>query len=251
MMVQISKDDLIKVYKQASIGKLVGGLIHNLNGPMQNLGLDIEMAYFSLRDEPNWDSNTAGRLISRLKRMEDEHDRINALIRATSAKTLDQNENIISLQGIHEYLKQELIYLQTNLYFKHNVQTELIAVDEPPSIPSLTKDSLTALGWFLQALVEELELQKIKGLTIKITAGNSNLKILFSIQDGKLSENFLKRLNDASSYSDILKSGNEDLGIFIAMMLFRDEGITLNLEAASSASALSINFPDLKAESQG
>jgi hypothetical protein len=74
-MIRLSLDDLKKLYKLASIGKLVGGLIHNLNGPLQNLGLDIEMAGLFLKDKSKWDQNSIQILITRLKRMEEDMTR--------------------------------------------------------------------------------------------------------------------------------------------------------------------------------
>jgi hypothetical protein len=248
-MIQLSNDEFIKLYKLASIGKLVGGLVHNLNGPMQNLGLDIEMAFLSLHDESKLDEKTAKGIVSRLRRMEEEHERINSLIRTTSAKTADYYDKDNNLLSIREFLNQELAYLHTNLYFKHNVQTEIITVGELPSMPRLTQDSVMALGWFLQDLVEELESQKIKGLTIKIMLENSSMKIAFSIHGGKLSEQFMTQLQDASSTSDIQKPWEMAMGIFIAMMIFKANGITLESYADSSSSTLSLNFPIATADS--
>lgn len=245
-MIELSMNDFIRLYKLASIGKLVGGLIHNLNGPMQNLGLDIEMAYFSLKDVSEWDSKTTQSIISRLKRMEEEHERINSLIRTTAAKTGDDSDLDNSLLNIYEYLKQELIYLHTNLYFKHNVKTEIITANDPPLTSSLTRNSIRALGWFLQSIVEELEKQKINGLTLKIISDNATLKIMVLIQGGKLSEDFTGQIKDAILSSDTLKSDSSDLGIFLALTIFKSNGVTLELDSDSPYSNLIMNFPLIK-----
>lgn len=240
-MIQLSNEEFIGLYKLASIGKLVGGLVHNLNGPMQNLGLDIEMARYSLKDESKWDSNMAQGIIARLKRMEEEHERINSLIRTTSAKTGEYSEKDNNILNIYEYLRQEIFFLHTNLYFKHNVETEIIADDEPASIGNLTQDSLTALGWFMQALIEELESQKLKGLTIKIITGDSSVTIVFQTHGGKLSEKFIAQFQDAATPADSADSDHRDLGILITMVIFQTNGITLKFNADSSS--IAVNFP--------
>lgn len=242
-MIKLSLDDLIKLYRPASIGKLVKGLIHNLNGPMQNLGLDIEMASFSLKDKSRWDQNTVGTIISRLKRMEDEHDKINSLIRATLERTEDMyTADNIALASIHEYIKQELAYLDANLYFKHNVQKEVIDINGPHPASILLKDSLAALGWFLQCLAEELERQKVNGLTIKVLSDNSKLKILISIEGGVLSKGFVEQLKNIVLSGDALKSDNMDMGIFLVLLIFNSNRITFEFDAESSAQ-FTINFP--------
>jgi hypothetical protein len=236
-------EDLVRLYKLASLGKLFGGLIHNLNGPMQNLGLDLEMASFSLRDPLKTDNAVAiQNIISRLKRMEEEHGRINSLIRSTVSRTGDTCESENTLLNIYEFVRQELEYLHANLYFKHNVKTEIIINNDPPLVSSLPDDTLMGLSWLVQGLAEELERQKIRGLTINITAGSPNLTIIFLIHDGRLSENFFKQFNAFIS-SDNLEYDNMDLGIFLAIALFKLNGITITLESGDTSSTLVINFP--------
>jgi hypothetical protein len=246
-MIQLSNDEFISLYKLASIGKLVGGLIHNLNGPMQNLGLDIEMARYSLKDESKLDSNMAQGIIARLKRMEEEHERINLLIRTTSAKTGEYSEKDNNILNAYEYLRQEILFFHTNLYFKHNVETEIISDNGSLSIGNLTQDSLMALGWFMQALIEELESQKLKGLTIKIIAGDSSESILFQTHGGRLSEKFMAQFQNAATLPDSSDADNRDLGILITMVVFQANGITLKF-SSDSDSSVAVNFPISSAE---
>jgi hypothetical protein len=243
-MIQMSNDELVTLYKLASVGKLVGGLVHNLNGSMQNLGLDVEMARYSLRDESKWDNNTVQGIIARLRRMEEEFEKINSLIRITLTKTGDYNGDS-NILNIYEFLKQELSFLHSNLYFKHNVKTEIVSENDPPSILDLAQDSLIALGWFIQSLVEELESQKLRDLTIKIINDNSTLSILFQTHGGKLSDQFTAQLKDAVPTSDLIKSNNKNLGIFISIMIFKNNGVALTIDSKSSHSNVAINFPKL------
>jgi len=243
-LIKLSVDNLVKLYRLASLGKLVGGLIHNINGPMQNLGLDIEMASYSLKDESKWDQNTPGTIISRLKRMEDEHDKINSLIRATSARVEDKYDPYNSaVSDVNEFVRQELAYLHTNLYFKHNVQKEIINADNPPLISSLKRGALISLGWFLQSLVEEIERQKIGGLTVRIISDNSKLKISFSTKGGEVTEAFIGQLKYAMSSEDPVKPEGMDMGIFLALLIFRSEGMILEFNPESPSSDLEIIFP--------
>lgn len=248
-MIKLSLDDFIKLYKLASVGKLIGGLIHNINGPMQNMGLDIEMTYFSLKDESKWDKNIAKSIMSRLKRMEEEHEKINVLVRNSASRTQDNNNlDNTTIFNMHDFLEQEFAFLHANLYFKHNVQTEIISINTPPLLSSLPKYSYMALGWFLQSLVEELEKQKIGKLTIKIISDISKLKIVFSTQGGRLSGGFFEQFGMAIPSEDALKPDNMDLGIFLIFLIFNSNGITFEFDTDSLSSNLAINFPILCAD---
>ena len=241
-MIKLSLNDFIKLYKLASVGKLIGGLIHNINGPMQNLGLDIEMTCLNLKDESKWDKDIAKNVMTRLKRMEEEYEKVISLIKGTVERTQDNDIADSTISNIYEFLEQEFAYLHTNLYFKHNVKTEIINLNTPPLLSSLSKNSIMALSWFLQCLVEELERQKIVGLTVRIISDNSKLKILFSTQGDRLSEGFIKQFNNAESYTDTLKSDDIDPGIFLISLIFKSDGITLEFNADSLSSNLMINF---------
>jgi len=240
-MIQLSNDELIKLYKLASVGKLVGGLVHNLNGPLQNLGLDIEIAIYSLKDESDLKHDTVQSIITRLKRMEEEHEKLNSLIKTASAKTGEYVENDLCL-NIYEYIRQEIFFLHTNLYFKHNVETEIISGDELVPIQNLSQDSLTALGWFMQALVEELESQKLKGLTIKLLNHESSLSVLFQTSGGKFSEKFVTQLQDAMAATPSHKPENGDLGTLITTTVFQANGIAMEFGADASHSSITLNF---------
>ena len=41
MKIEISLKEMMEILKMASLGKLMSGLIHNLNSPLQNIGMDI------------------------------------------------------------------------------------------------------------------------------------------------------------------------------------------------------------------
>jgi hypothetical protein len=244
-MIRLSVKDVIELYGLASIGKLVGGLIHNINGPMQNLGLDIEIASYSLKDESKLDQNTARSIISRLKRMEEEHDKINSLIRATSARVENKHDqDNLKVSNLNEFINQELGYLNANLYFKHNVHKEVINKGPVPSIDSISKDSLTALGWFLQSLVEELERQKVSVLIVRIDFDNSAIKLFFSIKGGALSDAFNEQIKKTMSFTgDPMKEEDMDMGLFLAFSIFSLKGITVAFNDDSSQE-LRLDFPE-------
>ena len=73
MLNEIPINDFIRLFQLAFLGKLIGGLVHNLNGPLQNLGLDMEMAKHFLKGKSSFDNETLIEFHTRLKRMEEEY----------------------------------------------------------------------------------------------------------------------------------------------------------------------------------
>ena len=241
MLIELPLDILIKQFKLVSLGKLIGGLIHNLNGPLQNLGLDIEMASYSLNRTPNLDKKGVEDILARLKRMEDEFERINTIIKevASRATSEDDNSNLVSL---HDFFKQEILFLQSNLYFKHNVRTELkFEVDHPSSF-KFPENFIIALGWLLMIFVEELEREKAKTLLIKTGRDNSYFMIEICTKKGGLSEKFIRLFDQGETKPDNV-SADDEIGIMLIKTIFQSSSIPIKTYADSSQSNVLIMLP--------
>ena len=194
MLVELSLNDLLGLLKLSSIGKLMSGLLHNLNGPLQNLGMDMELMNNTLMDEGRLSNDQAKDLSTRLDRMEAEFDRIKKIIMTFSMKvSLEEDYN--RFININEFLRRELSFFEANLYFKHNVNAKLQLQDGLPLIRNPPKDLKLALSCFIQAIIEELESQQIKRLNLKTSFSHSDVEIMISTGGANLSKSFLELLD--------------------------------------------------------
>lgn len=242
MLVELSMDDLIRLFRLTCVGKLVGGLIHNLNGPLQNLGLDLEMAIHTLKIDSLLDEGLKKDIQSRLIRMQEEYERIDQLIKISSLKA-DADEDYHRFLHFNNFLNQELEFFKTNLYFKHNVHTELELQDNLPSTSNLSKDFFQAFSWFLQAVIEELESREIKVLTLKTSSDDPYLKIVIATEEGNLSENFMAPLNQAMPASNRLRVGSHNVGMVLALQIFNTMGITVTNRNDATGSIVTLTIP--------
>ena len=137
---KLSLNDLTQLFNLASLGKVTGGLIHNINGPLQNIGLDVEMSQYMLRKEG--ESNGSSNIMVRLKRIEEELERLNSIIKTASSKITLSEDN---LHNFNEYLDQELFFLHTNLYYKHNVESSLELTEQSPLMNHLPEKIYTCI----------------------------------------------------------------------------------------------------------
>ena len=148
-MVDIPIEGITKLLRLASLGKLIEGLIHNINGPMQNLGLDIEMTQYQLSGNIKNDNDLIDNMQSRMKRIEQEFNRLELMIKTASIRS-EFNMEYYNLMDLNDFIEHELKFLEANLYFKHNVRTELILQKDPPLLGNLPNNFPLALGWLLQ-----------------------------------------------------------------------------------------------------
>ena len=226
MIVEISLKDLVKLYEFASIGKVINGLLHNLNSPLQNLGMYIELMNHSRFVADKAAPASGHQLDNRLERMEEEVDHINHLIKTTFMRA-NPHEDRHDCMDLGEFLKRELSFLNSNLYFKHHVQTELDLEKELPVVSQLPEGLLQGLSWLMQSLVEELERQQVKQLELRAHWNDPCWQITLTASDGSLSKRFVDILNQDISDSRFLRIEHEDYGVVLSLAVLRSDRVSV------------------------
>lgn len=242
MTVEMSLEHLIRVYKMAALGKLMTGLIHNLNGPLQNIGIDIEMMTHLLMEETLGDKNPEDIFAPRLRRMEGEFDAINHLIRTASMKANMEHDSH-GYRNLNDLLDQEFSFLKANLYFKHNVRKNFDFNDDLPGITRFAEGLPLGLIWFVQALVEELEREKISDLSITARSKGNLVELLFILEGANLSGSFSRAIEAEVSPARVINIEDCDVGLTLAVALLKRAGASIDVEAASSRNQIYLSLP--------
>lgn len=242
-MIELPVNEFIRLFNLAYLGKLIGGLVHNLNGPMQNLGLDIEMANYSLKDESIAEKEKIDGIRTRLRRMEAEYEKIDYLIKSCSTKAVQNEDYFQPPPDFDEFIEQELRFLQSNLYFKHNVHTDRIFQDNPLSTRHFSIHSLLALSWFLQIIIEEIENEEVKGLIFETDFHDAFLNVTIMTREGNLSESFMNSLNEGAVLLHEKQDGEYNIELMLILMMFEKEGIRIMSRAESPGSKITISLP--------
>ncbi len=242
MLVELSLDDLLGLLKLSSVGKLMGGLVHNLNGPLQNLGMDMELMNYSLIGGGTLSDDQVDAVSTRLKRMKAEFERINYIIK-NAAMRVSLSENYNKFINVNEFLKRELSFFEANLYFKHNVHTELQLHSELPTLKNPPKDLELALSWFMQAIIEELERQHIKRLILKTSVSHSGVEIMINTGGENLSERFMELINLEIPASEPLKIVDHNVGVILVVAILKSAGISVTRQVESSGVHVILTIP--------
>jgi hypothetical protein len=241
-LIELSLDNLMRLYKLSSLGKLIGGLIHNINGPLQNIGLDLEMSRYMLKDDSSPPEEKTEKLHTRLGRIEEELDRLNDMIKIASSRTALVDEENVYI-NINDYLQQELTFLRANLYLKHNIDIKLNLTDNPPLARNLPENSIQALSWLLQILADDMEKNGITKFVLGTELKTGLLKITFSTQKGTLSQELIRLIDQKKQDSDKTDCEGENVGILLVLTVFKNGGIGIKSENKSSGSEITITFP--------
>ena len=236
---EFSMNDLIGLFKMASLGKVTGGLIHNINGPLQNIGLDLEISQYMLSKEAEENGGKESSIMVRLKRIEEELERLNSMIKVSSSKAAQSDNN---LQNFNEFIVQELSFLNTNLYFKHNVETTLQLDTSPPLISLFPKNSLLAFELLLQRVIEEIEELKRNKLIVKTEQAGGLFKIYIGTEIKDVPDSINEILKNINLDSDRLKAQERQSDLMFILKIFHSAGVFIETGSSSSA-RLIVGFP--------
>jgi hypothetical protein len=223
-----------------SIGKLVDGLIHNLNGPLHSLGIEMDMMHHLFLKDAEPSQELVDTITTRLKRMDQEFESLNRLIRVTAAR-VDLLKNLSEYLHLNSFLLQELEFLQSNLYFKHNVETSLDLARELPALKNTRKDLGLALAWFMQGLVEELERQELRHLRVE-TQNREPEQLIRFCMSGTPSQTFTDVIASGENALRNLDSNTNELFMPLALATFCSGGVATQTEFRPSESTLTLVF---------
>lgn len=238
---QISLNGLIELYRFMSIGKLVNGLIHNLNGPLHSLGIEMDVMNHLVLKKTESRQELIENIKARLTRMDDEFENLNLLIRMAAAR-LDLAEYCSHQLDINTFVQQELEFLRANLFFKHHVKTTLQLDKTLTTLRGLPERLAEGFAWFIHGLVEEMERQKLQTLTVMTTLGESTPVVQFTLEGGGLSERTKLLLETDPSSFDNFRVENLDLGMLLGVVLLKSNGASIEPVYKLAASEITVTI---------
>ncbi len=230
---EISLDNLTRLCHFASLGALVGGLIHNLNSPLHSLGMQMDvMQHFLLRENQSG-NELLEKFSHRLSQMNDEFESLSNQLRVTGMRA-DFLDYPPEKMDINHFLHQELEFLKANLYFKHNVETELALAPSLPMLAPVPPYFCLGMGLFLEKLVNELEKRESRNLFVCTKVSHENPIVLIIMRDMGTLEELRDMLNMVCGDSPFLLDREEDVSLHVAVILLKNCGVTFQTELENS-----------------
>ncbi|MDY6915550.1 MAG: ATP-binding protein, partial [Candidatus Cloacimonadota bacterium] len=152
--------ELIKSNKLADIGKKVEGIVHNINSPLNSI-----LGYAQLLRKEIGDNDDLEKIIKAGKNISHQ---VKELLRKVK-------ENDIGLQriiDINKLLKQEITFLEHNIYFKHHIKLEMNLADNLPKTTAVYSDISQAIANVMNNAIEAMEQSEEKKIKVKTFSQN-------------------------------------------------------------------------------
>jgi hypothetical protein len=237
--IRVSLDDLMLLFQQIFIGKLVKGFIHNLNGPLHAFGIEMDMMGHLLLNPGGKGPEVIDRLQSRLQRMEEEFDRMITLIRVTT-EGMDPNELVSGFFHLNTFIQQQMVFLRADLYFKHHVEVDLRLAPDLSVLRDPETNPALGLAWLMQALIEEMERAKFRKLQLETSMVGSAQLLRFYFEEGSLSEEFRGALQSAMEGTADPVIRSNQLGAYLSFRHLLSQGALLQYDPQPSGTSLDV-----------
>jgi hypothetical protein len=234
-MIELSEEDFSEAHRLMSVGRLVHGLIHNLNGPLQNLGMDMDMIGYALEGGGELEE-LREEIRTRISRMEEEFEQVNLLIRMAASRVAPEAEQ--GFLSLDAFLEDEMVFLQSNLYFKHHVEKTVRLEGELPELRSLPEGLPEGLRSTLEAVAEDLEKREMSRFGLKAEAIESGTLLEVDAGEGPLSEALLDELQRAATKAEPHRVSRERVSAAHASLMLTRAGLSPEVESGAEGTRI-------------
>ncbi len=155
-------------YRLAGIGRLAGGIAHNLRNPLAVLNLGLQ-ALKRKGVEPE-----------QIDRLLKQVERINQIVENLSLKTKEDIEKNKKRFDLNELIKRELEVLEFDQFYKHKVEKKIELYPKPIVIDAVYSDFSNALAHILRNALDAMLDSERKILVVKTWEDEKNIYIEIS-----------------------------------------------------------------------
>jgi len=229
---------LIDQYKISTLGTLVKGIVHNLNGSLQILSMRMELLQRLLVQEKG---GTAQAAREQTEQCLGQIDQFRELIEVLMRKGVQDESEGLRLIQFNDLFEECLSLLYHNLFFKH--QVKVIKGFSPTLPPYRASYSDLSLGiWsILQNAVEAMESSPTKVLTLRTETNGKQVRILIQDTGCGIPEEIKPRLFEP--FFSTKKGKHPGLGLFITRFVLRNCGATVDFSSQEGETTFTVYLP--------
>ncbi|MBM4341521.1 MAG: HAMP domain-containing histidine kinase [Deltaproteobacteria bacterium] len=207
-------DVLKKRSRHSRLGSLMGGIVHNLNGSIQIVSMQMEMIerMMAKNDVENHLS-----IREKIGQCMTQIDKLKSMIEVLQTEERDEEREKISRINLNELIEGEIRLFHHHLFFKHHVKVKKNFSSRLPSLHGHEVDFKEGLSNLIENAVEAMEKSPRKELTLTTRAGNGQILVVIGDTGCGVPEELRPRLFTPFFTT---KNGNHyGLGLFMARKL--------------------------------
>jgi len=168
--------DLLALQPFLRIGRHFRGIVHNLNGYLQNALLQVELLHLALqssRNPPEIDD-----LARRLKSLSEELDGLAEDLRFWGQHVDSESMGRDVPVDLNYVVREALAFLKADLFFKHQVSTELRLQPDLPKVCGNLMAFHHAFGALLDQAMEAMRTSDHPCLLVETRGGDGRIEVI-------------------------------------------------------------------------
>ncbi len=221
-------------YRYSSLGELLKGIIHNLNGSLQILSMQMELLQRMLAREED-------KIQSQVEKCLGQIDKFKWMLDPLIQKGIHDEQDTPQPIHLNELLEEEISLLHHNLFFKHEVLVHKDLSSPLPSLKGYYVDFSQGLSNLIQNALEAMENANPKELTLTTRAKGDRVLVAIKDTGCGISEEIKDRLFRPFSSS---KGGrHQGVGLYIAHKLLTPYGASFQYSSRKGETIIEVSFP--------
>jgi len=244
----------------SGIGRLMKGVAHNMNGPLQVLSIQVELlkkimaegggiladlGALSFSGEggkllKDLESNQAI-CVKKIGQLEEELERLHSMTDFIVNRCSASEENNTSMVDLNEVIKDEVILLHADLFFKHKVKKTLKLKESLPLISARYPDLSQALNHIIQNAIEAIIDAEEREIIVE--TGLSGGDVFVSVQDTGCGIPPSAKENIFTPFYTTKPHPHPGLGLFLARKILEPLRAKFKIESEPGMTRVAVFFP--------
>jgi two-component system, NtrC family, sensor kinase len=228
---------LIEQSKTSTLGTLVKGIVHNLNGSLQILSMRMELLQRMLIQEKG---NTA-QAAAHVEQCLGQIDQFRGLIEGLMRKTIHEEQDELQLTQVNDLLEESLESFYHNLFFKHQVKVIKNFAPALSPVKARYSDLSQGFGNIIQNAIEAMESSPTKELTLTTSSDGEQIHITVQDTGCGISEAIKDSL--FQPFITTKRDKHPGLGLFIARTLLQPYGTAFAFSSGEGRTVFTVYLP--------
>jgi len=224
--------------RQATLGSFVRGIVHNMNGALQILSLQVELLQRTVAKDPG---KTPATLPAKFEQCMDQISKLRGMIDFLAQKGAREEEEEAQGIDLNQLLEEELSLLRHNLFFKHQVKVVKSLAPQLPLLKGYYLDFSQGISHLIQNALEAMEESPSKELGIMTRVKTDRISLAIRDTGCGIPEGVKPQL-----FKPFISTKGEKhpgLGLFVARQLLISYGASFTFSSQSGETVFEVHFP--------
>jgi signal transduction histidine kinase len=224
-------------HRYATLGSLVKGIIHNLNGSLQVLSMHMELLKRMLEVKEKNPEQIHNKMDQCLRQV----DKLKSIVEGLATKARHDEEDSIQIFNLNHLLEECLSLLHHDLFFKHNVKVNKVFSPRSPSLRGHYVDFHEGFLNLINNAIEAMKEGPNRELTLVTKTDNSIVEVLIRDTGCGISDEVKSYL--FTPFFTTKGGKHNGLGLFISKELLTPYGASFSYACRNGETTFSVILP--------